>query len=172
MTGAPILIVMGVSGSGKSTLGLALARRIGAEFVEGDDYHPAENRAAMAAGRPLTDEMRRGWLGDLAAIAATETRAGRQVVLTCSALRRAYRDRLRQAGRALFLWLDVPETDLADRLATRAGHFMPATLLPSQLATLERPGADEPDVIRIEAGGSPDATLGAALSSLDRPACT
>ena len=164
---APVVVVMGIAGCGKSTLAAALARTMGAVFVEGDDYHPAENRAAMASGRPLTDEMRRGWLGDLAAIAATEAAAGHCVVMSCSALRRIHRDRLRKAGPLTFLWLDVPEADLVRRVSARRGHFMPASLLPSQIATFEPPGADEPDVIRIAADGPADATLAATFGLLE-----
>lgn len=157
---------MGVAGAGKSRIGAELARRLGAAFVEGDDVHPPENRAAMSAGRPLTDAMRAGWLDDLTAIARTEAGTGRTVVLSCSALRRSYRDRLRRAGRVVFLWLDVPEAELRRRLAGRRGHFFRPELLDSQLATLEPPQPDEADARRIRAGTSPGRVLRAALAAV------
>ena len=133
-----VYLVMGVSGCGKSTLGRALADRIGAPFLEGDAYHPPENVARMAAGLPLDDGMRAPWL-DLSA------RAGQgHVVLACSALKRAYRDRLRQAAPGLVpVFLDPPRAVLAEWLHHRRGHFMPESLLDSQYDTLEPPGPDE-----------------------------
>lgn len=137
------VVIMGVSGCGKSSVGRALAESLGADFIEGDDHHPGENVARMAAGIPLTDDDRAGWLDALAAAIARPQHAGRAAVLACSALKRAYRDRLRLAGPLRFVWLDVPAPELERRLAARTHRYMPASLLPSQLATLEPPQPDE-----------------------------
>jgi len=146
---------MGVSGSGKSTLGVALAQALGVPFAEGDDFHSAANRAAMAAGHALTDADRLPWLEALRTWAAARP-AG--CVLSCSALRRAYRDVLRGAGPdVVFLEVDVPREVLATRLAARRGHFMPPSLLDSQLATLE-PLADDEAGARLD-GTQPVAEL-------------
>jgi carbohydrate kinase (thermoresistant glucokinase family) len=132
---------MGVSGSGKSTLGPALADALGWAFVEGDALHPPANIAKMAAGTPLDDEDRRPVLENVArAIVARP--AG--VVVSCSALKRAYRDLIRSiAGGVTFVLPTLNREQLLTRMANRPGHFMPMTLLDSQLATLELPGADE-----------------------------
>jgi gluconokinase len=135
---------MGVSGSGKSLIGAALAAALGVDFVEGDEYHPAENVRRMAAGIPLTDDDRAGWLRALATRIRESRDAGRGLVLTCSALKRAYRDVLRSGAPDLQLvFLRGPRALIAERLASRSGHFMPASLLDSQLATLEEPSPDE-----------------------------
>lgn len=136
------VMVMGPSGVGKSTLAQALARAIGAGFIEGDDHHPAENRATMAAGRPLTDQMRAPWLAAL--VEAVNASLSRQdTVFACSALRRSYRDRLRRGiGRIHILNLVAPPDLIRDRMMHRQ-HFMPAALLGSQLRTLEAPDPDE-----------------------------
>lgn len=136
------LVVMGVSGCGKSTLGQALAQRLGLPFVEGDDLHPARNVALMAAGTPLTDEDRQGWLQAIALRLAQAQGVG--AVVSCSALKRSYRDQLRRSAPDLQLvHLTGEESLLAARLRSRAGHYMPASLLPSQLQALEPPDADE-----------------------------
>ena len=135
---------MGVSGSGKSTIGPALARALAIRYVEGDAHHPPENVKLMAAGTPLTDANRAGWLRTLALLlrAAKEERTG--LVVSCSALKRSYRDILRAEATDLrFVFLRGDKELLAERLATRKGHFMPASLLESQLSTLEEPGPDE-----------------------------
>ncbi len=131
-------VVMGVCGCGKSTVGAALAQALGVAFVEGDAYHPAENVAKMSAGRALDDDDRAGWLDALAGQlrAARERDAG--LVLSCSALKRRYRDLLRQADPALrFVHLHGTRELIAARLAQRAGHYMPPALLESQLRDLE-----------------------------------
>ncbi len=131
-------IVMGVSGCGKSTFGAALADKLGMAFQDADDFHPATNRAKMAAGQPLTDEDRWPWLD---AVAKALQGGG---VMACSALKRSYRDHLRQrAGSVQFLHLCAPRGVIAKRLTLRQGHFMPASLLDSQFATLEPLGPDE-----------------------------
>lgn len=140
----PLVVVMGVSGSGKSTIGLALAHRLGCRFQEGDALHPAANRAKMARGIPLTDEDRAPWLKAIAHWLAARAAEGVCGVITCSALKRAYRDQLRAAVPDLaFIFPDPAPAVLRQRVEGRTGHFMPASLLASQLDTLERPGADE-----------------------------
>jgi gluconokinase len=135
---------MGVSGSGKSTVGMALARALGVDFVEGDEYHPPENVERMARGIPLTDQDRAGWLRALAMRIREAKDAGTGLVMTCSALKRSYRDVLRAEAKDLrFIFLRGPRALIAERLANRRGHFMPASLLNSQLATLEEPTPDE-----------------------------
>ena len=139
-----LYVVMGVSGSGKSLIGAALAQALGVEFVEGDSYHSAENRARMAAGIPLTDDDRRDWLTAIAGILREAKRADAGLVAACSALKRGYRDVLRSGAPAVqFVYLAGSRATLAQRLAERRGHFMPPSLLESQLATLEEPSPDE-----------------------------
>jgi gluconokinase len=141
-----LYVVMGVSGSGKSLIGAALARALDVDFAEGDEYHPAENVARMAAGIPLTDDDRRPWLRALASRIRDAADAGRGLVVACSALKRSYRDILRDESGARelqFVFLRGPRAMIAERLPGRAGHFMPPTLLDSQFATLEEPSPDE-----------------------------
>lgn len=139
-----LYVVMGITGSGKSTVGAMLAHTLGVDFVEGDDYHPPENVQHMASGIPLTDGDRAGWLRALAIRIREASDAGTGLVVTCSALKRSYRDVLRAAAPDLrFVFLKGPRELISDRLAGRRGHFMPATLLDSQLATLEDPAPDE-----------------------------
>ena len=144
------LVVMGVSGSGKSTIAAQLAGRIGLPYVDGDDLHPQSNVDKMHAGHPLDDADRWPWL-DRVAAALVEGAASGGVVLACSALKRAYRDRLRAGtgGRVRFAFLDVPFGEIERRLKRRAHHFMPPQLLRSQFDTLERPGPDERDVMTV-----------------------
>jgi gluconokinase len=135
---------MGVAGAGKSRIGSAVAASLGVLFIEGDDFHPPGNVAQMASGNPLTDEDRRGWLLSLAGQLRTARRQGRGVVLACSALKRQYRDTLRTADAAIrFIVLSGDAALLRERLDARAGHYMPSSLLDSQLSTLELPGDDE-----------------------------
>lgn len=131
-----ILVVMGVSGSGKSTLAGVLAGRLGWALQEGDDLHPAANVAKMEAGIPLTDEDRRPWLELIRDWIVAKQEAGQPGVVTCSALRRSYREILARPG-VEFVHLKGTKHDLAERLGRRLGHFMPASLLDSQLDTLE-----------------------------------
>ena len=141
---AGLYVVMGVSGSGKTTIGSAFARHLGVEFVEGDDYHPAENVRLMAAGTPLTDANRAGWLDALAARLREARDNGAGLVMSCSALKRKYRDILRRGAPDLrFVFLRGSRDLIASRMAMRQGHYMPASLLESQLSTLEEPSHDE-----------------------------
>jgi gluconokinase len=146
---APILIVVaGVSGSGKSTVGALVAERLGLRFVDADDLHPAANVDKMAAGIPLTDDDRWPWLravgAELQAAASASASAQAGLVVACSALRRAYRDAIRsEAPDTVFALLDGPPELLADRVAARRDHFMPSSLLASQLALLEPLDSDE-----------------------------
>ena len=135
---------MGVSGSGKSLIGAAFARALGIDFVEGDDYHSAENVQRMSREVPLTDDDRVRWLRSLAVRIRETKDAGTGLVMTCSALKRSYRDVLRaQASELRFVFLRGPRALLAERIASRRGHFMPPSLLDSQLATLKEPSPDE-----------------------------
>lgn len=144
---APAIVMMGVSGSGKTTVGGALAQRLGVPFRDADEFHPKTNVEKMSAGIPLTDEDRWPWLDAIAA-AIRGTPPDKGIVTSSSALRRVYRDRLiHGAGRPVtFVYLDGTRESIAPRMATRSGHFMPLSLLDSQLATLEPPAADEPAI--------------------------
>lgn len=147
------LIVMGVSGSGKSTIAAALAERLAWTFEDGDRFHPPSNVAKMRSGQPLTDEDRWPWLQAIADEIERVCKAGRHVVIACSALKRAYRTVLvRGRGDTRFVFLDGSQALVADRLAQRKGHFMPPGLLDSQFKTLEPPQADEhPIIVSIDA---------------------
>jgi len=144
VSSVPVLLVCGVSGSGKTTIGTLLAKRLGWEYAEADSFHPAANVAKMAAGHPLDDADRAPWLAAIGAYIDETTSAGRPAVVTCSALKRAYRDQLR-AGRpnVRLLFLDVPFDVVSERLRARHGHFFPADLLASQYRGLEAPDPDE-----------------------------
>jgi gluconokinase len=137
--------MMGVCGSGKSLIGASLARALGIEFVEGDELHPPENVRRMAAGIPLTDDDRQGWLLAIAARLREAKRAGMGLVVSCSALKRRYRDLLRSEGDpdVRFVHLAGRRALIADRMANRSGHFMPASMVDSQFAILEEPAPDE-----------------------------
>lgn len=151
---APLVVIMGVSGSGKSTVGALLAAQLGVPFTDADALHPPENVAKMAAGEPLDDADRAPWLD---AVGAELAAAPSGLVVGCSALKRAYRDRIRAAApQSYFAHLAGSPDLIAERLAGRAGHFMPAGLLGSQLRTLEALGADERGgVIEPAEGQSP-----------------
>jgi gluconokinase len=142
------VVIMGVSGAGKTTVGERLAERLGWEFIEGDRLHPPENVAKMRSGQPLTDIDRAPWLAAVAAAIDTLQARGGHGVVTCSALKRAYRDRIigERAGVRLVFLTGSPEL-IASRVAVRRGHFMPPGLLASQLATLEPPDPGENPVV-------------------------
>jgi carbohydrate kinase (thermoresistant glucokinase family) len=144
-----VVVLMGVTGSGKSTVGPLLAQRLNWPFQDGDDLHPPANVAKMAAGHPLTDEDRRPWLARVRDWIAAHDHG----VITCSALKRAYRDVLRDEHVA-FVQLSGTREQLTARLAARQGHFMPAALLDSQLADLEPPETDE-RAITVDIGTTP-----------------
>ena len=159
-----LYVVMGVSGSGKTVIGAALARALGIDFVEGDEYHSAENVRLMASGIPLTDDDRAEWLRLLAARLSESKKAGTGLVLACSALKRSYRDILRaDAGGLRFVFLRGARGLVAERLAARRGHFMPPSLLDSQLATLEDPTAEE-DVWVCEISQPPEEIVSALVA--------
>jgi gluconokinase len=145
------IVVMGVSATGKTTVGEGLAEELGCEFIEGDALHPSANIAKMSAGTPLTDEDRWPWLQAIADLVAVHEREGTSTVVTCSALKRAYRDVLRDAGPTFFVHLEAPFEVLQERMSHRTKHFMPTTLLRSQFDTLE-PLEDD------EAGAAVDVT--------------
>ena len=152
------IIVAGVSGSGKTTIGMLVASQLGCEFSDADRFHPAENIAKMSAGTPLTDEDRAGWLDTMGAYLAERD----HVVLACSALKRAYRDRLRElAGPIRFFVLTADAALLRERLEERE-HFMPPALLDSQLATLEL----GEDVAVVENLDAPSAVAGKLVAML------
>jgi gluconokinase len=140
----PILLITGVSGSGKTTIGSLLAGRLGWEYAEADSFHPAENIAKMSAGHPLTDEDRWPWLDNIGHWIDETTAKGRPGVVTSSALKRAYRDRL-LTGRpqVRLIYLDADRDTVARRLTARNGHFFPPELLDSQFGDLEPPTDDE-----------------------------
>lgn len=160
------IIVMGVSGSGKSTISALLAEALGWPFADADGFHPAANVAKMAAGQPLTDADRWPWLDAIAAHIGGARGTGQPVVVACSALRRAYRDRLR-AGHSdmIFLHLAGAPEVIAERQAARQGHFMPPSLMASQFATLEDP-AEEADAVTVSVSASPHEVVAAAIDQL------
>lgn len=161
-----IVVVMGVSGSGKTTVAQGISTAMGWEFAEGDDFHPEANLAKMHAGTPLTDEDRWPWLERIGDWISAREAAGESAVVTCSSLRRAYRDVLRR-GRphVRFLHVTAPAEVVQDRMEQRQGHYMPASLLPSQLALLEPLAPDEPGVV-VSNEGSAAQVLDRALSTL------
>lgn len=160
------LVVMGVSGSGKTTVGRLLAERLGWVFADADDFHTRANVAKMHAGHPLTDADREPWLRSLTAWIAEYDAEGASTVLACSALKRAYRDELREApGRMRFVHLVPSPADIAARMRARTGHFMPPELLASQLADLQPLGADE-DGVTVEPAEGPEATVDVVLGAL------
>ncbi|MDN3270050.1 gluconokinase [Streptomyces sp. MA15] len=165
-----VLVVMGVAGTGKTTIGPLLAARLGVPYAEGDDFHPQSNIAKMSAGTPLTDDDRWPWLdaiGDWA-----QGRAGLGGVVSCSALKRSYRDRLRAAAPGVvFVHLTGDRALVEDRMSQRQGHFMPTALLDSQFATLQPLEPDETG-IAVDVAGSPEEIAeraAAALTSLPEP---
>ena len=155
------LIVMGGCGVGKTSVGQGLARRLGAVYLEADDYHPPENVAAMARGVPLSDDMRRPWLTAMSRAAET-TRQTRDVVVACSALKRQYRDLIRDhVAHSTFVHLQGDRDLIARRLQDRKDHFMPPALLDSQLETLEAPDPEEA-AISVDVTGDRDTVIARA----------
>lgn len=157
------IVVMGVSGSGKSTLARLLADALGWRFVEGDTLHPAANVAKMARGEPLTDEDRLPFLDN---VGHALGEGGARVVASCSALKRIYRNRLRSiAGEIVFVFPMIARAELEQRMASRTDHFMPPSLLDSQLATLEPPEVDEM-ALTIDGMAAPEQQLAEILDRL------
>ncbi|NQV98444.1 MAG: gluconokinase [Rhodospirillales bacterium] len=166
----PVLVFMGVSGCGKSTCGQLVARQLGIPYAEGDSYHPPENVEKMRSGTPLTDEDRAPWLMELSSLLATWVETGEGGVLTCSALKRRYREVLRGdygiGGDIRFVHLAGPFELIEARMSQRQNHYMPPGLLTSQFATLEEPAADE-QVIRIDIKSTPQVLAAEVLIRLD-----
>lgn len=162
------IVVMGVSGAGKTTVGALLAERLGWPFEDGDSFHPPANVEKMRAGTPLTDEDRWPWLRAIAARIAVARSQGAGVVVACSALKRAYRDALRDGRSDIrFLHLTGEPALIMARQAARQGHYMPASLVASQFATLEPPDT-EADVIDLEVEAEPPAIVQKAVAALRR----
>jgi gluconokinase len=160
-------VIMGVSGCGKSEVGTRLATRLGITLFEGDSVHSSENVAKMAAGKPLTDADRQGWLTLLRDRIREARETGTSLVLSCSALKRSYRDMLRQGDPDLvFVHLHGNRDVIANRMQSRPGHFMPVSLLESQLRDLEPPGEDE-RAIRIDIETPLDAISDCILDNFD-----
>ncbi|MFZ0663196.1 MAG: gluconokinase [Acidobacteriaceae bacterium] len=160
-----IAILMGVTASGKSTVAAELVRLTGWKFAEADDYHSEANKQKMHAGIPLTDEDRAPWLASLHNVISGWVRDGQNGIMTCSALKQAYRDTLTNGvpkGAYRFVLLEAPVAVLEERLENRRGHYMNPDLLQSQIDTLEQPH----DAIRVEATGSPSAVAQTILSQL------
>jgi gluconokinase len=163
------IVVMGVSGSGKTEIGRLLAERLGWCFRDADEFHPPENVAKMRAGIPLDDADREPWLATLAAVLEEAITAGTPLVLACSALKRGHRTRLGlPRGHVRLVHLDGSPDVIKKRIEQRAGHFMPATLLDSQLAALERPGPDE-NAIVVDVSPEPDAIVRRLTAALGLP---
>ena len=165
-----VVVVVGVSGVGKSTVMAELARLTGWRTAEGDDFHPPANVEKMRGGAPLTDEDRVPWLGAVADWIGAQEAAGASAIVTCSALRRRYRDVLRGGHPSVwFAHLDLAQPVIEARLDRRTDHFMPSTLLPSQLAILEALEPGEPGIV-LDAFASPDQSARLILKSLaDEP---
>ena len=161
-----LVVVMGVSGCGKSMIGRLLAEALALPYLEGDDLHSPENVERMRTGHALTDEQRRDWLEALSARLARARRDGQGLVVSCSALKRAYRDVLRRGAPQLRLvHLKAERALLADRSAKRQGHYMPLSLLDSQFATLEPPDADEA-ALTYDVSGPPSEIVLSVMASL------
>ena len=165
-----VLIFMGVSGCGKSTVGQNIAEKLGLRYAEGDEFHSEENVEKMRSGTPLNDDDREPWLSVMANTIAEWVEAGEGGVLSCSALKRKYRDRLRGdygiGGPIRFVYLNGTFELIEDRMKQRKDHYMPPGLLTSQFATLEEPDPEE-QVIRIDISSTPDVLATEVLISLD-----
>ena len=166
-SGVQQVVVMGVSGVGKTTVAKGISTILGWTFAEGDASHPESNVAKMSAGQPLTDDDRWPWLRSIGDWMSDEIAAGRSSVVTCSALRRVYRDLLRE-GRpeVVFCHLTADSDLIGERMSHRTDHDMPASLLPSQLATLEPLEPDEPGAVVPVEGGA-DEVIAHAIDALD-----
>ena len=159
------IIVMGVSGCGKSTIARHLAELLQVPFLDGDQLHPPTNIALMSAGKPLTDADREPWLRAVRDYAANAVKEGTDCVIACSALKRSYRRLLNTAGEVFYVFLDGSRTLIASRMQEREGHFMPAELLDSQFAALERP-VSEANVVTVDVAPAPLEIAEAARQAL------
>jgi gluconokinase len=159
------IVVMGVAGTGKTSVGETLAEELGCEFIEGDELHPRANIEKMSKGIPLTDEDRWPWLHAIAEMIAVKDYEGICTVVTCSALKRSYRDVLRDAAPTFFVHLDAPFEVLEERMEHRTKHFMPTSLLRSQFETLEPLGDDEPGAV-IDVSPPLDEVIEEALNAV------
>ena len=163
------VVVMGVSGSGKTTVAELLAKQLGWPFMEGDRLHPPANVEKMRQGIPLTDADRVPWLDRIGRELKTWAAEGRSGVMTCSALKRAYRDRIRSARPDVrFVYLKGSEALIGARVAARHHEYMPASLLRSQFDTLEEPTLGEPGVVTVDAGGTVGEEVAEVIAALDR----
>jgi len=164
-----VIVVFGPSASGKTTVGRELARTLGWPFHEGDDFHPPRNVEKMRSGQPLDDEDRKPWLETLARVVAQHLSEGSSAVLSCSALKRAYREALLPADAepesVRFVYLHADRALLAERLKQRSGHFFPGGLLDSQLADLEPPGANE-EALTLDARKSVEENVAGIVAAL------
>jgi carbohydrate kinase (thermoresistant glucokinase family) len=157
---------MGVAGCGKSLIGTMLAERFGGVFEDADDFHPPSNKAKMSAGTPLADEDRWPWYAILRARIVEMRSKTNSYVLACSALKRAYRDRLRESDgpdKMVFVYLKGSRALIGERIGARKGHFMPPSLLDSQFATLEEPGDD---AITVDVCGTPEEIMASVLEKM------
>ncbi len=150
------LILFGVAGSGKTSIGKMLAEQLDIAFIEGDDLHPQQNIDKMKSGIALNDADRIPWLNIIKEKISTRIKEKEDFLLSCSALKVSYRNILREAGNVKFLFLKVDEKEITERLKFREGHFMPSSLLHSQLQTLEAPNIKEKDILNIDASKSPE----------------
>lgn len=161
-----VIVLMGVSGSGKSTIGAALSKKLGWPYADADEFHPPANVAKMKSGQPLTDEDRWPWLKAIAAHIDSVREKGGHAIVSCSALKRVYRDILVGARKDVrIVLLDGSKEEIFARMSGRKDHFMPLALLDSQFATLERPGADERPVV-VSIRGAPEEIAAAILRGL------
>ena len=164
------LVIMGVSGSGKTTISTLLSEHLGWIAAEADEFHPESNIAKMSSGTPLTDEDRWPWLASIREWMDTQAENGRSTIVTCSALKHSYRDVLATAsGDVHFVHLNGDAAVLGERMKTRSGHFMPASLLPSQMSTLEPLAEDEQGVV-VDILKPPGEIAAEILTRLNLPA--
>lgn len=166
---APLVaVMMGVSGSGKTTIAEGVAALLGWDVIEGDKFHPPANIAKMSSGVPLDDADRLPWLRAIATVIDDHLATGKSAVVACSALKRSYRAILIDGRRnVVLIYLQGSKDLIADRVARRTGHFMPAALLDSQFATLEEPGPDENPIV-VSVAGTPEAVVETTISELRR----
>lgn len=166
MTGSSI-IVMGVSGCGKSTIGAKIAQRLNAKFIDGDDLHPRANIEKMSRGEPLDDSDRAPWLERIRDAAFSLENKSERGVIVCSALKKSYRDQIRDGNRNVtFIFLDGDKALIVERMQARKGHFMKTHMIDSQFAVLERPDAQETDVLPISITDDIDVVVEHAVHAL------